>query len=623
VQTVADALAQAVAHHRAGRLDEAALLYRQILNVAPDHADALNLRGILRLQRGDAAGAAADAAHAVAHAPDVAPFRTSLGKALRAQGRLPEAAASFDAAVRLAPEAVEPRFLLAACYQALGRNDEAVRHYAAVAALNPAIDGVYVNLGALFNADGRPMQAVAALRQALALNPGNAGAANNLGNALQASGQAEEAIEAYARAAALAPDDIVASRNHILCLNLSERAGPAAIFDAGRRWHDRFAPSRPIPPYDNEPDPDRRLRVGYLSGRMFRTHTLANVMMPLIEGHDAAAVEVTIYSDLPPAQEDAISARFGRAACWQRTGNLDDRALAAHIRADRIDVLVDAIGFVENSRLLALADKPAPIQVTIPLMATSGGHSLDYVIADEHLVPPALEPFFSEAVERVPFAYRFDPLGPTPDPTPPPALSRGHVTFGSMNTLSKIGPSAIRTWARILRAVPSARLMVTAQALADPGSRELMLRRFATEGVAAERLELRGWAADHQHHLAIYNEIDVALDSFPYGGVTTTCEALWMGVPVVTLVGDRVLGRYGLSLLTAVGFRHGIARDTDAYVASAAALAADLNRLAELRRTLRLAIASSPLCDGRQAARAIEQSFRRIWRRWCRAAGAA
>jgi predicted O-linked N-acetylglucosamine transferase (SPINDLY family) len=614
--TVPEALAQAIGHHQAGRLDDAAQLYQRILDAAPDHADAFNLRGVLRLQRGDAVGAVADITRAAALAPEFGGYRLSLGNALKAQGRLPEAASSFALAAQLLPGAVEPRFNLASTLHALGRRDEAAQAYAAVLALNPAFDGAHNNLGALLQAWGRPIQAIAALRCALAINPAHTGAANNLGNALQASGQAEDALAAYRRAIEGAPDDIVAQRNHILCLNLSERVDGAAILEAGRRWHARFAPDRPAPSHANDRSPERRLRVGYLSGRMFRTHTLANVMMPLIEGHDPAVVEVTIYSDLPVQQEDAISRRFAQSARWVRTGALDDGALARRIRDDGIDVAVDSIGYVEGSRLLALAVKPAPVQVTIPLMASSGGHALDYVIADEHLVPPALEQCFSERVERVPFAYRFDPLGETPDPAAPPASRRGHVTFGSMNTLGKIGPSAIRTWSRLLHAVPGARLMIKAQALGDAGTSDLVLRRFADHGIPADRLELRAWAPSHVHHLAVYNEIDVALDSFPYGGVTTTCEALWMGVPVVTLVGDRVLGRYGLSLLTAAGFARGIAWSENAYVARAAALAGDIARLADLRRTLRPAIAGSPLCDRRGAAHAIEDAFRRMWRRW-------
>jgi predicted O-linked N-acetylglucosamine transferase (SPINDLY family) len=615
--TVQDAMAEAVAHHQAGRLDLAETLYRRVLDAAPDHADALNLSGVLRLQRGDGAGAIAAIAHAVAVAPEIAAYRLGLGNALKAVGRMAEAADSFLAAMAAAPTAIEPRFNLANTLQAMNRHDEAARAYAGAIALDPALDGAYNNLGATRRAAARPVEAATLFRQALGLNPHSSGAANNLGNALLACGLVEEALTAYRRAIQAEPRNELLQRNFILALNLSERAGPADILAAGGDWHARFTGPRPSVSYANDREPDRRLRVGYLCGTMFRAHTLANVMMPLIEGHDAAEVDVTIYSDLALDREDAICARFARAARWRRAGTLSNQALAARIRDDGIDVLVDAIGYVEGSRMEALTIHPAPVQVTIPLLGTCGGHGLDYVIADEHLLPPVLEPFFAERVERVPFAYRFDPLGPTPELKPPPVLTRGHITFGSMNSLNKIGPAVIGTWSRLLATFSNSRLLIKAFSLADPELRALLLGRFAEHGIAADRVELRGWAIDQAHHLAAYNDIDIALDSFPYAGVTTTCEALWMGVPVVTLVGDRVLGRYGLSLLRAVGFADGIAEDEQTYVLRAAALAGNTDRLIELRRTLRSTLAGSPLCDKHGAAHAIEQAFRRMWRRWC------
>lgn len=615
--TIQEAMAEAVSHHRAGRLDQAEALYRQVLDAAPDHADALNLSGVLRLQRGDGAGAAAAIARAVAFAPEVGAYRLSLGNALKAMGRLAEAADSFTAAVSVAPTTIEPRFNLANTLQAMGRHDEARRTYAGVVALDPTLDGAYNNLGAACRSAARSVEAATIFRHAIAINPRSAGAANNLGNALLACGLVEEALDAYRRAIATEPDNELLQRNLILALNLSERADPAALLAAGRVWHERFAGPCPADPRAHDRSPNRRLRVGYLCGGMFRTHTLANVMLPLIEGHDATEVDATIYSDLAPEKEDAISARFARAARWQRTGALSDSDLATRIRSDGIDVLVDAVGYVEGSRMIALATHPAPIQVTIPLMGTCGGHALDYVLADQHLLPPALEPYFTEQVERVPFAYRYDPLGLTPEPSPPPALKRGYVMFGSMNSLNKIGPAAIGVWSRLLNTVPGSRLSIKAFSLADPETRALLLRRFAAHGISENRIDLRSWASSQAHHLAAYNDIDIALDSFPYTGVTTTCEALWMGVPVVTLVGDRVLGRYGSSLLQAVGFTDGIALDEHAYVACAAALASDLPRLGGLRQTLRGAIAGSPLCDKRGAAREIENAFRRMWRRWC------
>lgn len=392
---------------------------------------------------------------------------------------------------------------------------------------------------------------------------------------------------------------------------------PARELDAIKRWSSRFSgPLRgEAKPHDNDRSPDRRLRIGYVGGRLFGFHTQSNAFLPVVENRDPEAVDAFCYSDLPEPEEDPITARYRACSTWRRTGGLDDAELAALIRADGIDVLIDTVGFVESSRLLAAARRPAPVSVMFPPMMSLGGETVEYLLADSHILPPEADENYAERIERVALIYRWAPLVPAPDVVldrPP-----GPVVFGSANNLSKVSSATIALWAHVLAAVPDSRLLLKAKGFGDPASRRLYMDRFTAAGIDSARVELRGWTPDLLGHLLIYNEIDVALDTVPYGGVTTTCEAMWMGVPVITLVGRRLLGRYGLALLRAVGLDEGIVFSADEYVARAKALADDRNFRRALHSSLRQRMAASMLCDGASGARALEAAYRRMWRRWC------
>src|SRR5258708_15127329 len=276
-------------------------------------------------------------------------------------------------------------------------------------------------------------------------------------------------------------------------------------------------------------------------------------MLPLVEAH-GDGFELYCYSDLPQDQEDDISARFQRRTVWRRRTGLSDADYGQAIAPDRIDILIDPVALVGGSRLLALARRPAPMQVSFRVMGTSGGATMDSVLCDDQILPPAAEHDYAERRLRIPFAYCYRPLGEPPAVAPSPALAGGPVTFGSMNSLPKISRRAIRAWRRILDQVAGSRLLVKAGfPFRDPDVRRLFLRRLQDEGVDVARIVLKDWVPTHGDHLAAYGDIDVALDSFPYNGVVTTYEALLMGVPVVTRTRARALDRYATSILRTGG----------------------------------------------------------------------
>lgn len=369
--------------------------------------------------------------------------------------------------------------------------------------------------------------------------------------------------------------------------------------------------------WPNPPEPERRLRIGYLSPDL-RYHPVASFLAPILAHHDPDQVETIAYADHPA--EDAMTARLrARAAQWRHCHGWSDRRLAEQIAADGIDILVDLAGHTAGNRMPLLKAKPAPLQVLyIGYPCTSGLAAMDYLISDHWVSPPEQDFLYTEAVCRQPDSFWcFEPPAQAPPVGPLPLLGNGDVTFGSFNNLSKLSPATVALWARVLQAVPAARLVLQALAFADAPTREQVRERFAAHGIAPERLDIREPILAFERFLAGYGEIDIALDPLPFNGGTTTCQALWMGVPVITLPGQHFHSRMGLSLLRQLDLAELVADSAQSYVDIAAALAADHQRLEGLRRTLRGRMQASPLCDGPGAARALENTFRSIWRAWC------
>jgi len=500
------------------------------------------------------------------------------------------------------------RFHLGTLMGSLGEYAEAETWLAEAARLAPRVPEVLGNLGFMRQKLGRFDDAAECYRQALMLRPDLPLLHNNLGGALQELGRAEDALAAY-RAADAAGADAAMAANLLTTLNLVPGTR-AQFLAAARDWARRFAD--PLTPPRVAHTRGTRLRVGYVGAEGFCRHTLALTWLPLFEAHDAKRVDVFAYSDLPAEREDDVSHRFQALSTWRRSAGLDHEQLASLIRDDRIDVLVDGIGFAAGSRLLSFARRPAPVQVHFPPMSTTGMVAMDYVVGDDVLIPPEAGSDFSEKVWRLPCAFLYAPAAVLPPPGPPPAERNGYVTFGSFSRPAKISASTRAAWARILADLPTARLRIKSGSPLTDSAMAAIRDDIARPGVDPGRIDFRHRVPDAEHYRELL-DIDIALDTFPHGGVLTTCDALITGVPVVTLMGSRVLERYGASLLQSAGFAEGVTSDVGQYVSRALALASEPARLTALRQTLSAAMRASPVCDARHFASTLEDAYDGMW----------
>ena len=576
------AFALALQHHRAGRLAEAERGYREILRREPEHADSLHLLGVIAMQSGDLPSALSLVQRAVALRPDAAVCRNNLGQVL----------------------------------DRLGRYDEAARCYEAAIELDPGYAEANNNLGFLLARQDRLTEADALYRKAIDLEPEYAEPHTNRGNLLKDRGELDAAIACYRRAIELRPDLSALHSNLLLPLHYHPGYSPADLLREHRAWAERHvAPlAAARRPHANVRDPDRRLRVGYVSPD-FREHSVARFVLPLFREHDRRQVEVFGYSDAPTP--DAVT-RLVREHVdqWRDVATLGDEKLAEVVRADGIDILVDLAAHSGHNRLLTFARKPAPVQVTyLAYCSTTGCDAIDYRLTDRFLDPPEQCGDYTEASIHLPHCYWCYSAPPLPGSLRPSTEHRvGPLTFGCLNNFAKVTDVTLELWARLLRRVPEARLLVYARTEAH---RARVWRALGEGGVDESRAAFVG-RQPLADYLETYRLIDVALDPHPYCGGTTTCDALWMGVPVVSLAGRTAVSRAGATLLANVGLGHLVTRTPEQYVELAAALIRDAAGLAALRRELRERIESSPVMDARQFARDVEAAFRIGWRAWCR-----
>jgi len=553
--------------------------------------------------------------------PTCALFQTNAGRALYELRSLQDALPYFRRAAALAP--ADPAMLLnlgSLLYELNQREAEPILRRALE--LEPDNVAALVNLGAVQNRLNQLEAAAATARRVLALSPEQPDAHGNLAAVLREQGEIAAAIQHYRRALASRPDSPLIFSSYLLARQADPTARPAELLADHRLWEQRFA--KPLDPGPagmfgaRDADPGRRLRVGYVSADL-RSHSVASFIEPLIGAHDRAAVEVFCYSS---TVHDAVTERIrARADAWRETRHLGDAALAALVVEDRIDVLVELSGHTADHRLLCFARRPAPVQVSYcGYPGTTGlsaiGWRLTDAIADAEGEADACH---SERLWRLPNGFlTYQPeVAALPPANPLPALARGAVTFGSFNNLSKLNDGVLDLWAAVLRAVPGARLLLKCRGLGDEGPRRRVAERLGAGGVPAERLVIVPYTRTRLEHLAYYSEVDIGLDAFPYNGTTTTCEAMWMGVPVVTLRGGAHPGRVGASLLTRMDLTDLIAETAGDYVAVCARLAADLPRLAALRAELRGRFAASPLGAPALLAHDIEAAYRGMWAAWC------
>ncbi|MFI4897426.1 MAG: tetratricopeptide repeat protein, partial [Phycisphaerales bacterium JB059] len=506
--------------------------------------------------------------------------------------------------------------------QLSGRSDEAAERLERAIAIDPDLPDAHMTLGACLQHTDRLDDALCAMRRAVELRPDHTESRVNLGLLHLDRGEAGEAVDTLREATRLDPSSVLAWDTLALALNYDHRAAPEDTFRAHQRFGELLERSvRPFAAHANDRRPERPLRVGYLS-RDMRRHSVAYFLQTILDAHDPARVESYCYSTTL-APDDMTAHLRALAGVWRDAGALDDLALAERIRSDRIDVLVELSGHFSGHRLALMAMRPAPVQVTyLGYPATTGLRRIDARLVDAHTDPaPGADAFATERLVRLDpcfLSYAPPPEAPgAQEPvSPPPCERAGHVTFGSFNDLKKLAPPTLDAWASLLERVPGSRLILKNRGFDTPALRARIESMLAERGVAPDRVELIAHIPSLREHLELYARIDLALESFPYHGTTTTCEALWMGVPVLTLAGASHASRVGVSLLSAVGLPELIATDPDDFVERGVALARDPGRLAALRAPMRSSMAQSPLCDASGFTRRLESAYHQLFTDW-------
>lgn len=591
-----------------GELNEAARQCEAVLNSRGDDVDVLLVLGLIHARRCTWEEARTCFLRALALSPDDHAAWFNLGRVQFVLKQHDSALESFNRILHLKADCSEACLYIGRLYYQQSRWREAQQYFLRALQFHPDVANHRYYLGKL--ADD-PEQIERDRRNYWAL------AHNELGKTHRNQGQPDQAAAHYRQALQLKPDYAEAHSNLLFILSYNVMCSPRELLQQHQAWDqihgvkERLAAFHP----DGQDDPQRRLRIGYISPA-FCFHVISFFMEPILRFHDKGQVEVFCYAEV--AQPDDYTERLkGMVDGWRSTVGMGDEAVARMIHEDHIDILVDLAGHTNNSRLKALAYKPAPVQVTyLGYFSTTGLEAMDYWLTDHVLHPEDTVELATETIYRLPrCCVCYQP----PEPSPDVVTSKRQgdaIMFGSFNDLLKTTPRSIALWSRVLKAVPGSMMTLKTGALADANVRQSVIERFAAHGVSAERLILRPQIHSHFEHMRCYGEMDIALDTVPRTGGTTTADALWMGVPVITLAGALFIERLSATMITAVGAHDLIAGSEEDYVAKAVALASDADHRLRLRQSLRGRMAASPLCDGAGLASAMETAYRDMWRRY-------
>lgn len=565
-----------------GRLDEAAASYRRFLADQPEDAAAHYNLGVLYQAQGLAEQALASYQHVLAVQPTHADAQFNRGVVLHDQWRLEEAAAAYRLALAARPGFVEALYNLGNVYKDQEQADEALACYRQALALNPSHDKALLNQGVVLRSQGRLAEAIACYRQAIALNPDYDGGYSNL----------------------------------LFCLAHDETAAPAELLAEHRKFGQRF--DRPLaqqlPPPSKPADARRRLRIGLVSGDL-RSHPVALYLEPILAALDGEQLEVWAYANHP--QPDDTSRRLqGMVHRWQQIDGVGDLQVAEGIRRDGIDILIDLSGHTSHHRLQVFTYKPAPLQATwIGYFGTTGLAAIDYLLADPYLAPAGVtEALVTEQIVRLPAVACFQAPLQAPPLNALPALATGILTFASFNRVSKLGAGVIARWSRLLQAVPHSRLLLGA--IPNDTVQAALTARFAEHGIDRARLQFLP-NLSFADYLAIHQQVDLLLDSYPFAGGATSNYAAWMGVPILTLAGPGMLSRQGAALMQHLGLADFVAESEDEFVALAVAWAGRLPELARIRSEMRKRCLHSPIHQPQRVAQSLERALRTMWQRWC------
>jgi protein O-GlcNAc transferase len=570
---------------QSGQFQQAAPMLQQVLAQEPGHAEANRVMGLILFQAGQAQQGLTLVERAIAAAPQRGDIRFLHGSMLAWMGQLDRAIETLKKGLEADPKNAQAHALLATCYLQAKDLDRAEHQYKAALDLDHNHPEARTNYAAVLNTLGRTQEAVAIFRETARMHPRHPGVLTN----------------------------------YCVALNYAEGIDPEETRQAHAHYGQVLMslPGQVQNTWPNPKNPDKRLRVGIVSPDLWE-HSVGYFVRGLLENRDKKQVEYAVYATA--ARNDAVAQRIAAAADASRDmSRANDQQLVQQIRQDQVDILLELSGQTQGNRLMAVRLRGAPVQATyIGYPNTTGVPTIDYRIVDSLTDPPGAERLATEKLVRLdPCFLCYTPPQNAPEPAPPPSTEQDFITFGSFNALKKVTPGVVALWSRVLHDVPHSRLVIKAGGLESPRARDHLSTQLKQQGIPEIRFDLLGKTEAKRDHFEAYANLDIALDTFPYNGTTTTCEALWMGVPVISRVGQVHAARVGLSLLSAVGLRELAADSDDEFVAIAKRLAADSERLRSLRQSLRLRMSASPLCDGPRFARRFEAALRQMWRTWC------
>ncbi|MAI11948.1 MAG: hypothetical protein CBD27_08290 [Rhodospirillaceae bacterium TMED167] len=651
-QVIRNRLEEGLQQHQRGAFEAAEQIYQGVLDDDPGNADACHFLGLIAHHRQNFKAAVTLIQQAIAGDRARPTFHFNLGAAQLALGEAEAARDSYQEAAALKPDWPEAHFnagslagqmndaehALPALTRAIALRENYAEAHASLAAvlnmlerpndakvcaekavrLDPELAEAWTNLGNAEDKLGELSAAETAHRKSIQVNPAYASGYYNLGNTFADMWRQAEAIRYFRKALDIAPGFENAQDNLLLNLLYDPDATEASLFQESRACEKQLSLPAAQAHHTNGREPDRPLRIGYVSPD-FRTHSCAYFLETLFTHHDRTQFVILAYANV--SQPDKTSSRFQELVDhWRDISGISDEMAVKLIRADEIDILVDLAGRSKNHRLGIFRRKPAPIQMSwLGYPGTTGVPAIDYRITDAAADPigPA-DDHHTETLLRLDGGFHcYTPPDPSPEPGPGPVNQNGYVTFGSFNNLAKVSEHTISVWSEILRQTPQSVLLLKSLLLSNQKTQETILNVFNAEGIDANRIRLIGWIPQSETPLAAYHQIDIALDTFPYNGTTTTFEAIWMGVPVVTVTGNRHAGRVGASLLGALELNDFVAKTPADYIAACTTLARDTGKLNSLRSGLRLRLQKSTLMNGAVFAGKMENALRQTWQDWC------
>jgi len=571
--------------------------------------------GIKQLNEGNMEGAEQNLRQALKVVPNNVMAIVALGMICVTRRRLGEAIQLFTKSIALSPNNPSSYCNLAIVEALNGNKKRAIECYLQAITIDPNDSRIHRNLGDIYASNEQSAEAISCYRKALSLNSVNAEAWMNLGNAIYRLGRTDEAIEAFGQALKIKPDAGTHS-NLLMMMNYLNKYGPQDIFEAARLWAQTYMPeSLRLPPAEVDKNPEKKLHIGYVSGDL-KNHPIAYFLKNVLANRDKENFAVYLYNNT--LVEDEYTKELRKLSDGERKiAALSDEEAVKIVQSDKIDILIDLSGHTADNRLSLFARKPAPLQASwMGYAGTTGLSQIDYYICDENLIYPGLEKFFVEKFMILPGSNATIEMPESLPIAPLPALEKGYVTFGCFNKLAKITPEAIGLWAKILSALPNSRLHLKSSAFSDKSIAQDYLKTFSDLGIASDRIHLDE-KSPRMEYFMTYNEIDIALDTFPYNGGTTTIDTLWMGVPVISILGDTMVGRCGASILRNSGFPEWLAASQEEYVQKAMELAKDLPNLSRIRSNMREKLKHSPFFDSAKFTQNYQTKLRQIWQQYC------